>query len=266
MTSALLIRNDLALNFAQISHIGGRQSNQDALDYAQQDDLTCFVVSDGAGGHEGGEIAAHIVVATVIARFVQDASFGSRALQSYIEDAIAQVMERKTQETRLKDMSATIAAVLIDQKNHYAVWAHMWDTRIYLFRRSKIVEVTKDHSLVQQLIEAGYCQPDQLRIHPQRSTLFAAIGVENEALPEIRQDVLEVEDGDAFLICTDGFWEWISEDEMERILALSTTAEEWLNRLSDAAQEYAAASSKPRDNYTAFAIWLGEPEAVTILK
>ncbi len=264
MIDERLICGPIPLSFAQITNAGGRQSNQDALGVARQDDLACFVVSDGVGGHAGGEIASNIVVEAVLDRFLRESSFGSRALRSYVDHAVVQIARRKGQEQPLQGMSATVAAVLIDQKNRCALWAHMGDTRIYLFRHRMLQSVTKDHSMVQQFIDAGYSQPELLRAHPQRSTLFAAIGAEGDTLPEVTQAIVEIDNGDAFLICTDGLWEWIDEAEMEQTLALAASAEDWLITMRDIAEKKGRASPKARDNYTAYTIWLGEPEAVTV--
>lgn len=260
MTDTVLVGSGIDLNFAQITNAGGRQFNQDMLGSARQDDLACFVVSDGAGGHEGGEIASNVVVNAVIDKFLLESSFGPHALRSYIDYAIAKIVQRKMEEDRLVNMSATVAAVLIDQKNRCALWAHMGDTRIYFFRQSRAQRVTKDHSLVQQFIDAGYCKPEQLRTHPQRSALFAAIGAEGDVRPAVTKDMLEIQDGDVFLICTDGFWEWITEDEMEQTLALAMTVEDWLNTMSNIVERNGRAASRSHDNYTAFAVWLSDPK------
>lgn len=254
----------IPLSYAQITNAGGRQSNQDALGNARQDDLACFVVSDGVGGHVGGEIASNIVVEEVLDSFLRESSFGSRALRSYIDSAIEHVALRKADRPQLQSMSATVAAVLIDQENHCALWAHMGDTRIYLFRHRKVHRITKDHSVVQQFIDAGYAKPEQLRTHPQRNTLFAAIGTEGDTLPEVTQDIVQLKSGDAFLICTDGLWEWISEDEMERALALATSADDWLRSMSAIAENNGKSSLSARDNFTAYTIWFGEPDAITV--
>lgn len=260
MTDTVLVGNGIDMSFAQITNAGGRQFNQDMLGSARQDDLACFVVSDGAGGHEGGEVASSVVVSAVIDKFLLESSFGPHALRSYINYAIAKIGQRKMEDDRLKNMSATVAAVLIDQKNRCALWAHMGDTRIYLFRQSRVRRATKDHSLVQQFIDAGYCKPDQLRIHPQRNVLFAAIGAEGDVHPVVTKDMFEIQNGDVFLLCTDGFWEWITEDEMEQTLTLAMTVEDWLNTMTSIVEKNGSAASKLRDNYTAFAVWLNDPK------
>lgn len=248
----------LALSFARLSDSGGRQANQDALASAQQDDLACFVVSDGVGGHDGGEIASSLVVESVIAGFLQDPAFSPRALQTYVDGASARVACRKSEDQRLNAMSATVAAVLIDRKNRSAVWAHMGDTRVYLFRRNKLHKMTRDHSLVQELIDAGYCSAEQLRTHPQRNALCAAIGAEGGSMAEVIPVPVTVEAGDKFLICTDGFWEWVTEEEMEHAAASSCSMDEWLAAMRVLVQQNGSLSGAAQDNYTAFALCFDE--------
>jgi len=125
---------------------------------------------------------------------MRDTSFGVRALRYYLDSAIERVALHKDQEERLKDMSATVAVVLIDQKNRAMLCAHMGDTRVYFFRRSKLQKVTKDHSLVQQFIDAGFWKPELLRDHV---TAFIAasvllIGCATEPVPvPVHQETAE---------------------------------------------------------------------------
>jgi serine/threonine protein phosphatase PrpC len=258
MKMALPACSDMMMMVAQTTNVGGRQTNQDALGMVEQDSLACFVVSDGAGGHEGGEIASNIVVNAVLDSFVRDLSFGSRAMQSYIEEAIVKVAQGKCEDQSRADMSATVAAVLVDRKNRSVLWGHMGDTRIYLFRGCKVCSVTKDHTVVQQLVDAGYCKPEETRTNPHRSTLFAAIGAEGDVRPAVCDGGLAIRDGDALLICSDGFWEWVGEAEMEHALAGATSVQAWLDQMTRVAEINSSASPKPRDNFTAVALWLGE--------
>lgn len=246
----------LVLSFAEVTDAGGRESNQDALRSAQQDDLRCFVISDGVGGEAGGEIASRTIVDAVTGRFLEEASFGPRALRSYIDCAALEVERCKNSDDRLREMRATVAAVLIDCENQSASWAYLGDTRVYLFRKNKVYSVTKDHSLVQQLVNAGYCGADQLRTHPQRSVLCGAIGGDSADMLEVTVAASMIEAGDAFLVCTDGFWEWIDEEEMENAAASARSAQEWLAAMRAVVEEKGRRSAKSRDNYTAFTIFL----------
>jgi serine/threonine protein phosphatase PrpC len=244
----------LIVQMASLCEIGERSINQDALACAQRDHLTCLVVADGAGGHVGGEVASRLVVDAIIDSFLRELSFGPRALQSYLQRA-AEAVAIARKETSLADMSATVAVVLIDQDNHCAVFGHLGDTRIYLFRAGTLHHVTKDHSLVQQFVDAGYVTADKMRTHPQRSVLFAAIGPQHDQAPIISTEPLALMAGDTLLICTDGLWEWLSDADMLECLQQSQCADDWLAALKAQAACNSKGVARSRDNYSAQAIW-----------
>lgn len=247
------------LDTAQFTAIGTRKVNEDALAWAHEDGLACFVLADGTGGHAGGELAAQVAVEAVIEKFVQEASFSARALRSYLDWAILKVAETKRVHDGQKLMSTTIAAILIDQGNQTALWAHMGDTRIYHFRQGRIKAVSRDHSQAQRLVDAGCADYAFIRKHPQRNLLFAAIGAEGGNAPEVTAEAVELQDGDAFLLCTDGFWEWVHEHEMEFCLATAPSSEAWLSKMNAIAEKNINTSKAVnRDNFSAFAICLHE--------
>lgn len=244
----------LRLDIAHTTAIGDRLSNQDALACASEDDLSCFVLADGTGGHEGGEIAAILVTTGIIEKFKQEASFSARALASYIDWAKSQVTKNQQQNEKLINMSTTMATVLIDHQNRCALWAHLGDTRIYLFRAGKIQAISKDHSIAQRLVDAEYINYAQIRLHPQRSVLFAAVGAQGDSGPDITSEAISLQDGDAFFLCTDGFWEWIQDHEMEQSLENSRSSSEWLGRMNGIAEQNIGDSPVNRDNFSAYAI------------
>lgn len=249
-------RAPVALSWASISAPGMRETNQDAIGDARKAGLACLVVADGTGGHAGGEVASRIAVESVIGSFVGQSAFGAAALLACVEQASASVASDKEQCAERQDMSTTLAALLVDEQAARAVWAHLGDTRVYLFREGRLLSVSKDHSLTQQLIEAGYASTGQLRTHPQRNILYAALGAGGET-PVAVSDETDVQAGDAFLLCTDGLWEWVVEDEMERCLRAAPGPDEWLAALCALAQAHAGASGKVRDNYSAYTVMLG---------
>lgn len=246
----------VALSWASISALGMRESNQDAIGDARKAGVACFVVADGAGGHAGGEIASRLAVEAVIGAFVAEPAFGADALLARFDAAAASVASDKQHTPARQDMSTTLAALLIEEQSARAVWAHLGDTRIYLFRAGHLLSVSKDHSLTQQLIDAGYASSGQLRTHPQRNILYAALGAGGDT-PIALSDEVALQPGDAFLICTDGLWEWVVEDDMERSLRAADNADQWLAALCATAQTHAGASRKVRDNYSAYALMLG---------
>ena len=253
----------ILLDCASVSGIGARASNQDRIGQAEHDDMRCFIVADGAGGHEGGEVAARVVVDALLAKFGTESSFGPRALLCYVDHAAAQLALARRDRPALADMSTTVAALLVNQVNARAVWAHLGDTRIYLFRGTRLCAVTRDHSLTQQLIDAGYLAADTLRAHPQRNILLAAVGSGEEGATRFTEAPVELAEGDAFLLCTDGLWEWVHEAQMEQALAAAPDSERWLAALCAIADEAAGRSDKPRDNYSAYAIRVRTQELST---
>ncbi|GAC1407150.1 MAG: protein phosphatase 2C domain-containing protein [Burkholderiaceae bacterium] len=260
MSAVSDINNVLSLSSAMLSEIGGRATNQDRLGTAYEDELACFVVSDGVGGHHGGEIASRIVVDSLLERFSKEALFGERALRSYVDYASVQIAREKLYTPGVSNMSATVAAVLIDRHRRHALFAHLGDTRVYQFRRARLLSCTKDHSLVQQFIDAGYYTPEQLCGHQLRSTLYAAVGIETEARVNLIDAMVRVDSGDAILLCTDGFWEWITDDGMAQALKDAGTVDDWLDRMALVAETASRGSDRERDNASAIAIWLGEPQ------
>lgn len=242
------------LSWTRINEIGKRATNQDTVGEAFRDPLACFVLADGAGGHEGGEVASRLVVDAVLACFAERPAFGPDALLGYAARASAEVAKRKHNEPRYADMSTTVASLLIDRSRGQALWAHLGDSRVYLFRDARLHAMSKDHSLTQQLIDAGYARAEQLRIHPQRNILFAAIGAEGDTQIELSAGATPLLPGDALLLCSDGLWEWVVEADMERTLSQSTTTEQWLSAMCRLADDNITNTGKVRDNFSAYAI------------
>jgi serine/threonine protein phosphatase PrpC len=249
------------LSWAQASEIGTRAANQDAIGAARNGELVCFVIADGTGGHHGGEVASRIVADAVLGAFCAQPACGLDALLSHVALASAKVAKAKAADARLADMSSTVAALVVDQRRAHAVWAHLGDTRIYLFRDGRLLAATRDHSLAQQLIDAGYAKQDQLRVHPQRSILVSAIGAEGEAPVAASEGEIALQAGDALLVCSDGLWEWVHEHEMEQALASTARGEDWLAAMCDKADAAVRAAGKERDNFSAYAIRVHQQEA-----
>jgi serine/threonine protein phosphatase PrpC len=246
----------IELSWAHVNDIGKRPTNQDTIGEAFNDPLALFVVADGAGGHEGGEIASRVVVDAVLASFRQEPGFGADVMLRYAAAASSEVARRKSREPRLADMSTTVAALLVERGRAEALWAHLGDTRVYLFRGGRVHAMSKDHSMTQQLIDAGYARAEQLRLHPQRNILFAAIGAEGDTDIELSAGTVALLAGDALLVCSDGLWEWVVEADMERTLAQATDSSDWLARMRRLADDNIANTGKVRDNYSAYAIFV----------
>jgi serine/threonine protein phosphatase PrpC len=251
----------IQLAWTRINEIGKRATNQDTIGEAYEEQLAIFVLADGAGGHEGGEVASRVVVDAVLDCFKQHPAFGPAALLSYAKRASDEVASRKRADPRYADMSTTVAALLVDLARGQVLWGHLGDSRVYLFRGARLHAMSKDHSLTQQLIDAGYARAEQLRIHPQRNILFAAIGAEGDTQVELSAGATALLPGDALLMCSDGLWEWVVEADMERTLAQSASPDQWLAAMCRLADDNIINSGKVRDNYSAYAILVKEAKA-----
>lgn len=255
----MMLDATLTLDVASISEMGERSSNQDAIGRTRHAGLHLFAVADGTGGHHGGEVAARIVIDSVIDGFGDSPAFDAGALRGWLASASAAVAHGQRTAADKQDMSATAAVLLVDVAADAhaarALWAHLGDTRIYLFRGARVHAISKDHSLTQQLIDAGYVNAGQLRAHAQRNILLAAVGAEGDVAVDL-SEVHALQAGDALLVCTDGLWEWVHEAQMEAALAASPDAAAWLAALCAVAAPAAAAAGKARDNFSAYVIKL----------
>lgn len=255
------VNKGMQIEYASLSRQGGREHNEDACGYCITDAGSCFIVSDGAGGHGGGEVASETAVRTALSAYSSQPDFTKENIKNLMCQVNAAVRYGQSLSERLSRMSATIAGLFIDAEAGKAIWAHIGDTRLYLFRRGEWKQLTKDHSVVQRYIDAGLVESQGSRNHKDRNMLFAALGMPEEVDIEINEYVFELREGDAFLLCTDGLWELVDEEEMQEQLMYSNAAQEWLLRMEHLIEQKA---KKGHDNYSGLAVWLGTPHEMTI--
>jgi serine/threonine protein phosphatase PrpC len=249
----------LKLEIAALSKQGGRSHNEDACGYWTSDAGCCWVVSDGAGGHGGGDVAAKTVVSNILRDFAACPAVAPERISELILRANQAVLLEQATSQATRNMRATAAVLEIDNVTETATWGHLGDTRIYVFRGCRVLFQSRDHSVMQTMVDAGFGDAAMLRTHPQRSVLLAALGTTEEIRPAVHETVA-LRDGDVFLLCTDGLWEYVDEAAMERLLAASLTAEYWLAALE---AEVLAHAKRDHDNYSALAVWVGNPADAT---
>ena len=203
----------MSYTIAQASRIGGRQINQDRVAWLATDDAVLMVVADGMGGHLQGEVAAQIAVDTVIERFRGEATTRLPDPALFLRASLRQAHEtivRYAADCRIPFHAAprtTCIACVV--QGGQAIWAHAGDSRLYLIHRHGSGQTrgahTRDHSVVQQLIDAGRLSHADAASHPLRNRVFNCLG--GDATPYIEvSKAVPLEDGDLLALCTDGVW------------------------------------------------------------
>ncbi|RIX74288.1 PP2C family protein-serine/threonine phosphatase [Acidovorax cavernicola] len=247
------------ISTSQFSCVGERSGNQDAIGYHVDDHFACFVVSDGVGGTAGGELAARTAVDTMLNAAVDVPSITDDAIQRYVNGANSAILAKQRELTAQHKMSATVVALFIDRDTSQARWAHAGDSRLYRYRRGLVIDQTEDHSLARRAGHANTAAQTGPLVAS--NLLYRALGARHELVPAL-SPVQTLADGDAFLLCTDGLWQRLSQPVMERCLQLAASAEEWLALLRRAAETRGGEESG--DNYSALAVWVGAPQQVTL--
>ena len=248
------------LEIAVLSEAGGRKINEDTCGYWSTTTSCCCTLSDGLGGYYGGEVASKLVLKHVLDQFRITPECSVQAIESLLRIGDAEIIQAQRADNKLEHMRATAVILTIDTVHNLAFWAHVGDSRLYCFRQGRIVIQTRDHSVSQNMIDAGYLKPEELRSSPNRSQLYAALGSSERFEADIVSAAYPVQYGDVFLLCSDGLWEYVEEKEMEQMLAASKSANEWLKALEE---QVLVRGHKTQDNYSAIAVWCCDLDEVT---
>jgi serine/threonine protein phosphatase PrpC len=225
-----------------------RQANEDSCGFATVPNGELFVVCDGMGGHVGGATASRIAVAQIIEHFkAQRYDDIYQALNDALLRANTQILGEAAAEPSLKGMGTTACIVLVDGPDAYI--AHVGDSRIYLYEAAKqrLFRITKDHSLVQALVDQGQLDDRDAEHHPQKNVIMKALGTKEDLRPEVYRSPVQPATGDMFLICSDGLSGMVDDNGIEAILSSGATVEEKVQQLVDNANM----PGKGLDNITA---------------
>lgn len=245
----------LAMEVNIISERGGRSYNEDACGHWQSDERLCCVLADGAGGHGGGDVAARLAVKELLHAFVGNPTSAGAQLEEMVRDVNRVLLDARAPGPT-QNMHTTLVCLVVDAVAHHAHWVHAGDSRLYWFRNGGIRQRTRDHSLVQSLVDAGLWKMDDLKQHPKGNELVSALGMATEDLEiGVSDEPARVEPGDVFLLCSDGCWEYLDDDALLQSLAAADTPRAWLADLTVRINA-APSGSKSHDNFTAMAVWV----------
>ncbi len=238
------------VTYASLSCQGNREYNEDSIKLLQKDKEYLFAVADGLGGQGHGDIASQTAISALnITSYDKDLQ---SALAANLQEAQKAVCQKKSEETCFDRMMTTLVLLQIREKSF--AWGHIGDSRLYYFQDKKQKMQTSDHSVVQKLVDAGMLKQNEIRHHPDRNRLLSSVGMEWEDVPYELSDEIPRQKRQQFLLCTDGFWEYIEEEMMEKTLQHAWTPGSWLKKMKHIVEKNGRHYNM--DNYSAIAVWL----------
>ena len=255
------MKSGIALSWSVRTDAGRRRSSNEDSHSAQQD-IGLFIVADGMGGHVAGEIASRVAVESISAfiretagedrnrtwpfPFEPELSMDGNRLKAAFRLANRRIASTIAGSQDLRGMATTASAILVGRDR--ACVAHIGDSRVYVFRARKLSQITDDHSWVEEQVRAGMLTPDAARQHPWRNVVTRALSGGED--PEI--DVVEIKPskGDRFLLCSDGLFGVVTDDQIGTILSDRDSP---LDTLCERLIEAANAAGGP-DNITALIV------------
>jgi serine/threonine protein phosphatase PrpC len=215
----------------QDSRVGGRRINQDRVGHWRTSQSLLMVVADGLGGHSHGEVAAEVAVQLLGTAYRREARPTLADPPGFLErtlDAAHALILDEARERKLTDTPRTVIAACVVQEGQ-AWWCHVGDCRFYLFRKGRLEARTRDHTVVQQLVDAGRIREEAMATHPERNRLLQCLGGAQRPRPQAGGHTRLVKD-DVLLLCSDGFWGPLTQRQLLNAL-LSRTLPEAIGEL-----------------------------------
>ncbi len=250
------------LDVGQFTGQGGRKYNEDRFTLIDAGRFVLALVADGAGGQGGGDVAAQIVVDNITRDFRRWLAAGphdsmpSSVLTRLLASANEAVREGQEHGGIHAKMCSTAVLLGIDRERREAVHGNCGDSRLYLLREGVAKPITRDHSLIQKLIDHGMLQPEEALRHPQRNALFAALGSDETVEFHVPREAVSLRQGDWLFLCSDGFWDYLPNETLAQTASQARSAQAWVDAL---ARQVEAVAPANHDNYTAIALALGTP-------
>ena len=237
------------VDVAMLTKRGGRDHNEDYITKAEYEDQMCLILCDGLGGHACGEVASELV-ATSVAEHFEKRGYYPDFLKDAFEGAQQALLEEQERRDLNNSMKTTLVVLVITPE--LIQWAHIGDSRLYrIYDNGAKYQRTRDHSLVQILCDTGEIRESEIREHEDRNKLMRAMGAKWGSKTYDVSAVLERGETQAFVLMTDGFWEYVYEEEMLATLRDADSAETWIHAMENYVLE--RADMTKTDNYSAIA-------------
>ncbi len=239
----------------QVSRKGGRQLNEDRMGYSYTRSSSILLLADGMGGHPEGEVAAQLALQAMSAMYQKQANPEIEDITAFLTSAVMaahrQIIKYAIEKGMLDTPRTTVVAVVV--QNGTATWVHCGDSRFYLVRKDELVVRTRDHSYLEQPPKGH--TPSRMAEHQNRNILFTCLGSPAKPVFDIAGPV-PLQQGDKLLLCSDGLWGTLSDDEIVHGLGRGVVGEVVPDLVEMALQRAGAAS----DNVTAIALEWETPD------
>lgn len=240
-----------------VSRRGTREINEDCAKMIETSRGFCCILADGLGGHDRGEVASRLVTENSLKIYESECSGSTVDLEGVLNRCFRESQDEllSLQKKAGSEMKTTMVALASAEGR--LQWGHIGDSRLYYFNNGKLVLRTLDHSVPQMLVRTGEIKEKDIRGHEDRNQLLRVMGTRWDSPKyEIAKSVAQT-GSQAFLLCSDGFWEWIEEKQMVRALNRSNSPKEWLSIME--AEILNRAQGKEMDNFSAIGVFLGGP-------
>lgn len=213
----------MKLDVFEYSNKGGRSYNEDSVGGSCDGSNGIFIIADGLGGHSLGELASNCAVNVIASGWHGFDSAPQEQLKSLFGQANAAILELQKEKRTVMKSTAAVLAIEGDK----AVWANSGDSRVYYFHKNKLTSCTEDHSVAYKKYKAGEITRDMLGSDEDQSSLLRTLGNEDRFVPDIYEAPNALEFGDAFMLCSDGAWEYLRDEEILIDLFKSKNSQHW---------------------------------------
>jgi protein phosphatase len=233
----LLPLKNMHIEYAEKTDVGKvRSANEDCQGNIRTKEGHVFVVADGMGGHRGGATASALAVTFILEYMSKPVGANpAEAIAEAIRFANTQVFATALHDNTLHGMGATCVVLFVGHDG-MAWYGHAGDSRIYMLRAGKLSRLTKDHSWVQFLVDSGEIKPEEAETHPQKNRILRALGIDEEIRPDVSAEPIVLQEGDRFLLCSDGLSGLVNDAELQQLFAdgkLDETADLYIQTALD---------------------------------
>ncbi len=242
----------LKVTIAKYTELGSRERNEDFFSTASTQNHHFFALADGLGGHGLGDEASQLVCETAIKHFLQNPQVNNTSFDTVYNICQDKLLAKQEEVHATGKMRTTLNLLCLDETTAY--WSHIGDSRTYYFANGELVKRTFDHSVPQMLAAIGELEDAEIRFHEDRNRLLRVLGVAGQTPSFEVETPIPLTGNQQFLLCSDGFWEFITEEQILLCLDESDNPQLWIDNMIELVHKNSR--DKNADNTTVIAVWI----------